>query len=55
MLLADSRIDGKPGKNSGCPATKEEVDYFIKVLQKTSQLDAEALAVIWKRFRENEQ
>lgn len=55
VLLADSRIDGMPGKNSGCPATKEEVDYFIKVLQKTSHLNADALAVIWKRFREHEQ
>jgi thioredoxin-related protein len=53
-LLADSRINGKPGKNSGCPATKEEVDYFITVLQKTSRLNADALALIWKRFRENE-
>lgn len=53
-VLADSRIDGKPGKNSGCPATQEEVDYFIKVLQKTSRLDAKALDVIRDRFRENE-
>ncbi|MCU7548602.1 thioredoxin family protein [Chitinophagaceae bacterium LB-8] len=53
-LLADSRIDSQPGKNSGCPAKKEEVDYFIKVLQKTSKLDANALDVIGKRFRENE-
>jgi thioredoxin-related protein len=53
-FLADSRIDGQPGKNSGCPAKENEVDYFIKVLQKTSRLNAEALAVIRKRFRENE-
>jgi thioredoxin-related protein len=53
-LLADSRIDGQPGKNSGCPAKKEEVDYFIKVLRKTSHLDSKALNVIKKRFRENE-
>lgn len=53
-LLADSRINGQAGKNSGCPAKEEEVDYFIKVLQKTSKLDARALAVIRARFRENE-
>lgn len=53
-LLADSRIDGQAGKNSGCPAKEEKVDYFIKVLQKTSRLDDGALAAIWKRFRENE-
>jgi thioredoxin-related protein len=53
-VLADSRIDGTPKKNSGCPANKEEVDYFIKVLKKTSRLDANALDIIRKRFRENE-
>ena len=55
QFLADSRMDGQAGKNSGCPAKEKEVDYFIKVLQKTSKLDADALAVIRKRFRENEQ
>jgi thioredoxin-related protein len=54
-LLADSRINGQPGKNSGCPAAKEEVDYFIKVLQKTSKLNTTALDLISMRFRKNEQ
>src|SRR6476469_8527342 len=33
-LLADSQM--KPGENTGCPATKQEVAYFISVLKKTS-------------------
>lgn len=59
-LLADSWIrKGEAeklsiGSNSGCPANAEEVDYFIKVLQKTSTLNPDQLEVIHKRFRENE-
>jgi thiol-disulfide isomerase/thioredoxin len=58
-LLADSRIrysgegPDKPGRNSGCPATQEEVDYFISVLKKTSHLSASQLSIIEKRFSEN--
>ncbi len=58
-LLADSRfredgnVNGKPGENSGCPATEKEVTYFIKVLKQTSKLSAEDEAVVAKRFREN--
>jgi thioredoxin-related protein len=47
-LLADSQ--SKPGENTGCPATREEVDYFLKVLQKTSPLKKDQLAVIEKNF-----
>ena len=59
-LLADSKIrkegDGpEAGENSGCPATKEEVAYFINVLKKTSPLKDGDLAIIAKRFRENDQ
>lgn len=59
-LLADSkmRVEGAgldaDGDNSGCPATKEEVDHFIKVLKKTTSLNQEALDIIEKRFRQNE-
>ena len=63
-LLADSRIRSAPnplkaegedkGRNSGCPAAKEEVDYFIGVLKKTSSLNDQDAAIIAKRFRENE-
>ena len=59
-LLADSKIKSgnaelnTAGRNSGCPATKEEVDYFISVLKKTSNLSASQSAIIEKRFREND-
>src|SRR5688572_11511979 len=59
-LLADSKMrpEGSgldaEGDNSGCPASKEEVDHFIKVLQKTTYLNQEALGIIEKRFRQNE-
>src|SRR6185312_17494111 len=48
-LLADSRLhsdDGTlTGSNVGCPAKQEEVDYLIKVLQKTSNLTKQQLQV----------
>ena len=55
-LSADSmKPDGSPtGKiNSGCPAEKDEVEYFISVLKKTTTLDNEALEKISKRFLKN--
>lgn len=51
-ILADSQY--QPGKNSGCPASEEEVTYFISVLKKTSTLTDAALEKIRKRFRQNE-
>jgi thioredoxin-related protein len=59
-LLADSQIrkegEGldKKGQNSGCPATADEVRYFISVLKNTSHLTGPELQVIEKRFRQNE-
>jgi len=38
------------GENTGCPATKEEVAHFIKVLKKTADLNAAQLAVVEKSF-----
>jgi thioredoxin-related protein len=55
-LLADGliRADGvgldQTGENSGCPATKEEVAHFVKVLKQTTSLNAGQLAVIEKNF-----
>jgi thioredoxin-related protein len=53
-LLADCRLhsdDGTlTGSNVGCPAKQEEVDYFIKVLRKTSHLTGEQLQAIRERF-----
>ena len=52
-VLADSQYE--PKKNTGCPASEEEVAYFISVLKKTSNLKEPELEVIKKRFRKNEQ
>jgi thiol-disulfide isomerase/thioredoxin len=58
-FLADSRMTAtvngveKP-QNTGCPATEEEVDYFIQVLKKTTSLKEEQLEKIKTRFRKNE-
>lgn len=58
-LLADSRMTaagesvGKAGTNTGCPASKEEVAYFISVLRKTSKLNDDELQVISERFSKN--
>ena len=51
-LLADSKY--QPNKNTGCPASEEEVAYFIAVLKKTSTLSDAELETIRKRFRKNE-
>ena len=59
-LLADAKMRAEgadleaEGDNSGCPASKEEVEHFIKVLKKTTSLNQEALGIIEKRFRQNE-
>ena len=42
------------GQNMGCPAKEDEVDAFIKVLKKTSQITPQMEAAIVKRFRQNE-
>ena len=58
-LLADSkmRADGAgldtKGESIGCPASKEEVAYFIKLLKQTSSLTAAQLAIIEERFSKN--
>jgi thioredoxin-related protein len=56
-LLADSRMpstDKKTGKkikaNVGCPAQPDEVDYFIKLLKKTTPLKEAELTVIAEKF-----
>ncbi len=59
QLLADSKMrpDGAgfdaKGDNCGCPAEKNEVAYFIKVLRQTSNLSDAMAATIEKRFRQN--
>ena len=58
-FLADSRmketINGvEKLQNTGCPATKKEVDYFIEVLKKKTDLKEDQLEKIRTRFRRNE-
>jgi thiol-disulfide isomerase/thioredoxin len=54
--LADSQIrpEGSDytiaGENVGCPASREEVNHFLKVLGKTSTLNSSELSAIEKRF-----
>jgi thiol-disulfide isomerase/thioredoxin len=57
--LADSKLrpDGgglETGDNTGCPASEKEVAIFLKILKETSSLKEAELAIIEKRFRENE-
>ena len=58
-LLFDSRMRSTENgveklQNTGCPASKEEVDYFIEVLKKTTLLSHDELEKIKMRFRKNE-
>ncbi len=57
-FLADARLSAEGVANTksvsvGCPATLEEVNYFVKVLKKTSPLNSEQLALIQKRLLKN--
>lgn len=58
--LADSQMrpEGSDftvkGENVGCPASREEVNHFLKVLAKTSTLNESQLSLIEKRFLRNE-
>jgi thiol-disulfide isomerase/thioredoxin len=38
------------GDNVGCPAEKDEVDYFIRVLQATSKITSEEINIVRQRF-----
>ncbi len=55
-LLSNSFMETADGKkfNIGCPASKEEVAAFVKILKATSPLSDEALTTIAKVFRKNE-
>ena len=58
-FLADSRMKGtvqgvEKLQNSGCPATEDEVDYFIEVLKKITDLKEDELEKIRIRFRKND-
>ena len=58
-FMADSRMKAKINgveklQNTGCPASEKEVDYFIEVLKKTTDLKEDQLEKIRTRFRRNE-
>lgn len=60
QLISDCRIrkagDGPDGGDSaGCPATENEVEFFINVLKKTTSLGEAQLNIIRTRFRKNEE
>ena len=42
------------GENVGCPASREEVNHFLKVLNKTAMLNPTQVSAIEKRFLRNE-
>jgi thioredoxin-related protein len=57
-LLADSKIrkegeGAEAGENTGCPAQDFEVEYFISVLRKTSNLSLKQEDAIRERFSKN--
>lgn len=58
-LLADSKFhtddpnNKANGQNMGCPAQPSEVDYFISVLKKTSQMSDKEAASVRARFLKN--
>lgn len=58
-FLVDSRVriveNGKEKiHNTGCPASEEEVDYFIGILKRGTKLKDDELEKIRLRFRKNE-
>ena len=58
-FLFDSRMPASVNgtvklQNTGCPASKEEVEYFIDVFKKTTDLKEDQLEKIRTRFRRNE-
>jgi len=57
-FLADSRLKHGTKANAtnvGCPASDEEVNYFVGVLKKTSSLNEKQLALIQERFLKNKE
>jgi hypothetical protein len=42
-----------PGDNIGCPSSAYQVDAFIKILKRTSNLTNKELKIIAERFRKN--
>jgi thioredoxin-related protein len=54
-MIMNSRmpVEGKPSANVGCPASDEEIAYFMKFLQKTApMIDQAERDLIAKRLKE---
>ena len=52
-LLANSQkkdLGSKEGINVGCPSAQQEVDYFITVLKKTSDINNEKITAVQRVF-----
>ncbi len=59
-FLADSRLQPEGDANAkaisvGCPTEKEEVNYFTKVIKKTSNLNDAQIGLIEQRFLKNKE
>ena len=52
--MMPAKDPAKPGDNTGCPASQNEVEYFISMLKKSSSMTAGQLDIIAKRFRQNQ-
>ena len=50
QMRPDGADYNTPGENVGCPASREEVNHFLKVLAKTSSLNPNQLALVEKKF-----
>ena len=55
-LLANSKMNPADPKSTsiGCPASKEEVAFFVELLKKTTKITEKEAAAITLRFRQNE-
>lgn len=51
--MKPTRRPGSIPENIGCPATNEEITYFVSLLRKTSSMNEETLKAIEKRFKKN--
>lgn len=54
LMPKDGAATATPEDNVGCPASDKEVAFFDGILKKTSNLKAEDIAIIHKRFLLNQ-
>ena len=51
FIRPDGSLIGIPGQNTGCPATAEEVAYWMKVLKATTNLNQTELDLVARLFK----